>query len=126
MATLNRMINAPHANSREMRAYMQAMLEVTGMFAGQEFPLELFMGNFRTHLEPKANYPYPTLHKSGSGMYNLTREGFTYFSSRLTSEPIIPGQKVGRDDVLQMLRNILASEPPDGWILFRVENPANA
>ena len=126
MATLNRLLEEPVANSRDMRAYMQAILEVTGLFAGQEFPLELFMKNYATHLKPKGNYPYATLAKAGDGLYSLTPEGITFFKSRLTSSPAIANQRVGRDNVVGMLRCILASSPPPGWESFEVPLSANA
>jgi len=120
------MIDLPASNSRAMRAYMQAILEVTGLTANQSFPLELFMENYRTHLSPKAKFPHATLRKNPDGMYSLTQQGARFFSSRLTPEPIVRGQKVSRDEVLEMVRNILAIEPPDGWKSFAVEFSANA
>jgi hypothetical protein len=126
VATLNRLVEEPSSNSRDMRAYMQAILEVTGLFAGQDFPLELFMRNYATHLAPKVKYPHAMLVKASNGLYSLTPEGATFFRSRLTSAPAIAGQKVGRDNVVSMLRCILASSPPPGWQSFEVPLSANA
>jgi hypothetical protein len=126
VTTLNRLINMPPANSRAMRAYMQAILEITGMYAQQQFPLERFMKNFATHLSPKQCYPYATLRREADGLYTLTAEGAEYFSSRLSPEPIVPGQKVGRSEVVEMMRSILASVPLPGWEAFDVEFAENA
>ncbi|NVK41576.1 MAG: hypothetical protein HWE39_10065 [Oceanospirillaceae bacterium] len=124
MATFNRIATPPNANTSEMRAYMQALLEVSGMMAGQAFPLGLFMKNFKTHLEPKRSYPYAVLIKSGE-LYSLTPEGVGFFSSRLTSSPVVSGQKVSREEVLSMTRKILQAEPPEGWLQFQVDLPEN-
>ena len=126
MTTLNRMIELPSANSRAMRAYMQAILETTGLMAGQSFPIELFMKNYRTHLEPKANYPHTTMRKNGDGTYEITPEGIEYFSSRLTPVPAVAGQKVSRHEVLEMLRAIVAPVALDGWEPFEVQLRENA
>lgn len=126
MTPLNRMIEVPSANSRAMRAYMQAILEVTGLAAGQMFPMELFMKNYKTHLEPKSNYPHPTMLKNAGGIYQLTPEGQYYFSSRLTQDPVVTGQKVSRSEVVEMIRAIVAPTVPDGWESFEVWLPENA
>jgi len=112
---VNRLINPPAAASRDMRAYMQAMLEVTGLMAGESFPLEVFMGNYRTHLKPKENYPHACLTKDSFGKYSLTAEGVHFFSSRLTEEPVIPTQRVSRPEVVDMIRAIVSSQPESGW-----------
>jgi hypothetical protein len=115
MDVLNKLISPPNANSPDMRAYMQAILEVTGLMAGQEYPLEKFMGNYETHLKPKVRYPHATLRKEIAGMYSLTPEGVRFFSSRLTKNPIIKGQMVTRAEVIEMIRAIVAAEPRSGW-----------
>ena len=125
MDRLNRLINPPSANSRAMRAYMQAILETTGLMAGQEFPLELFMSNYRTHLQPKMHFPHATLSRNSEALYALTPEGVTFFSSRLTPQPIVSGQKVSRSEVLEMVREIVAPEPSEGWQAFEVESAEN-
>ena len=51
MRILNKMVDPPPANSREMRAYMQAILEATGLMAGERFDIARFMRNYRTHTE---------------------------------------------------------------------------
>ena len=121
MTTLNRLIELPSANSRAMRAYMQAILETTGLMAGQAFPMELFMRNYRTHLEPKANFPHATMRKNGDGTYELTTEGVQYFSSRLTQAPVIAGQTVSRSEVMEMMRAIVAPAATEGWESFEVQ-----
>ena len=126
MTTLNRMMELPSANSRVMRAYMQAVLETTGLMAGQAFPMELFMKNYRTHLEPKANFPHATMRRNGDGTYELTPEGVQYFSSRLTQEPAVAGQKVSRAEVVEMLRAIVGPVALEGWESFEVQLPENA
>ena len=45
MRALNKMITPPPANSRNMRAYMQAILEATGLLAGERFDISRFMRN---------------------------------------------------------------------------------
>lgn len=126
MTTLNRLIDLPPANSRSMRAYMQAILEVTGLMAGQEFPMELFMENYRTHLEPKANFPHATMQKTSADLYQLTPEGFQFFSSRLTQTPAITGQQVYRAEVIEMTRAIVSPEVQSGWEAFSIQLPENA
>lgn len=126
MTTFNKLSDPPTANSRDMRAYMQAILETTGLMAGQSFPLEYFMSNYRTHLTEKTNFNYPTLQKNSDGTYELTPEGYNFFQSRLTSDPILAGQKVSRSEVVEMSRNILASEPHIGWESFDVVLDDNA
>ena len=77
----------PAANSPEMRAYMAALLEVSGMMSRQGFALTEFLGNLRTHLEPKASYPYAALRVEADGLAYLTEEGHRFFASRLTIDP---------------------------------------
>ncbi|MEZ9140446.1 MULTISPECIES: hypothetical protein [unclassified Shewanella] len=120
MEVLNKLVNPPSSNSNNMRAYMQAILEVTGLMSGQKYPLEKFMSNYATHLKPKEKFPYPTLNKNSEGMYNLTPEGVRFFSSRLTGEPIIKGQSVTRDEVINMIKCLVADSPRDGWVKISV------
>lgn len=118
--TLNKLSTPPTANSREMRAYMQAILEVTGLMAGESFPIELFMGNYRTHLEPKKAFPHPCLLRDGMGRYQLTDKGREFFASRLSETPIIPAQTVDRSDVVQMVRKMVSLDTPDEWEQFSI------
>lgn len=109
MRTLNKMINPPPANSRNMRAYMQAIMEATGLMAGERFDISRFMRNYRTHLESGR------LQKHSDGTYSLSEAGRQYFISRLTDEPAVKGQLVCRAEVLEMLHKITASNLPTGW-----------
>lgn len=110
MRTLNKMTAPPPANSREMRAYMQAILEATGLLAGERFNISLFMRNYRTHLESGR------LLKHSDGTYSLSESGRAYFISRLTDGPVVKGQLVSRSDVVEMLRDITADWPTTGWV----------
>lgn len=109
MRILNKMITPPPANSRNMRAYMQAILEATGLMAGERFNISLFMRNYRTHLEHERLLKHP------DGTYLLSESGRQYFISRLTDEPVTKGQLVSRAEVLEMLHKITADDPPTGW-----------
>ena len=109
MRTLNKMIVPPPANSRDMRAYMQAILEATGLMAGERFDISRFMRNYRTHLESRR------LQKHPDGSYSLSENGRQYFISRLTEEPVVKGQLVCRAEVLEMLHKITANNPAPGW-----------
>jgi hypothetical protein len=88
---------------------MQAILEVTGLMAGERFDISRFMGNYRTHLEENR------LQKHGDGTYSLSEAGRRYFISRLTDTPITPGQQVARAEVVEMIRGITAENPGAGW-----------
>jgi hypothetical protein len=109
MRVLNKMLSPPPANSRYMRAYMQAILEATGLLAGERFDISRFMRNYRTHIEAGR------LHRHSDGTYSLSETGRQYFISRLTEDPVVKGQLVSRADVLEMLRNITADQPAEGW-----------
>lgn len=110
MRKLNKLITPPPANSRPMRAYMQAILETTGLMAGESFKISCFMGNYRTHIENNR------LIKHSNEIYSLTEIGRKYFISRLTDEPITRGQLVSRAEVLDMINKITADSPATGWI----------
>ena len=110
MRKLNRMITPPSANSRPMRAYMQAILETTGLMAGESFKISCFMGNYRTHLENNR------LTKNSDGTYSLTEIGRKYFISRLTDKPVTKGQLISRAEILEMINKITADSPANGWI----------
>jgi hypothetical protein len=111
----NKLIELPHANTSEMRSYMAALLEVSGMMSGQGFELTAFMDNFRTHLAPKAGFPFATLRIETNGLVYLTAEGYQYFASRFTNAPITQGQHILRSTVIGYIRNIVAPLPPLGW-----------
>lgn len=112
---LNKLTTVPAANSRPMRAYMAALLEITGMMSGQGFALRKILKNISTHLGPKAQFPHATLREAESGLIYVTPEGHRYFSSRLSGEPIIGGQHVTRREVIEMIKNILAEQIEPGW-----------
>lgn len=114
MAFLNKMITPPTANSRDMRAYMQAILEVTGLMAGERFDISRFMGNYRTHLESGR------LEMHSDGQYSISDEGRQYFISRLTTDPEVKGQVISREEVISMLRQITAESAAPGWQKFEV------
>lgn len=110
MRVLNKMITPPSANSRDMRAYMQAILEATGLLAGERFNISRFMRNYRTHLE------MGRLERHSDGSYSLSVAGRQYFVSRLTDEPVVKGQLVSRLEVIEMLHKITADQPAEGWV----------
>ena len=109
MRVLNKLRVPPPANSRSMRAYMQAILEATGLLAGERFDISRFMGNYRTHIESGR------LQRHSDGKYSLSEEGRRYFVSRLTDEPVTKGQLVSRAEVVEMLNKIIADHPGSEW-----------
>jgi len=109
MKVLYKQVIQPPANSRAMRAYMQAILEATGLLAGERFDISRFMGNYRTHLKSGR------LLRHSDGNYSLSEEGRRYFTSRLTEEPEVSGQLVNRSEVIEMLSKITANQPAPGW-----------
>ncbi len=126
MPILNRW-KSKSTNSSSYRAYMNAALEVTGMMAGQIFPLEEFFGNMSTHLAPKEGMGIgPVLEKLPDGNYILTRDGYEFFTRRLTDQPMQRGRGTTRIEVVEMIRRIVAAEPPEGWEAFDVEFPSNS
>ncbi|WP_420597911.1 hypothetical protein [Neptuniibacter sp.] len=125
MPILNRW-KSNSTNTTLYRAYMNAALEVTGMMAGQRFPLEEFMGNMTTHLSPKEGIGLgPVLEKIEDGNYVLTSDGREFFSRRLTDQPMQVGRGTTREEVLEMIRLIVATEPSEGWEAFEVHFPSN-
>jgi hypothetical protein len=88
---------------------MQAILEATGLMAGEQFDISRFMRNYRTHLEAGR------LQKHSDGSYSLSESGRQYFISRLTEEPVVKGQLVSRAEVIEMIHKITANRPVDGW-----------
>ena len=126
MPVLNRW-KSKSTNTSSYRAYMNAALEVTGMMAGQRFPLEKFMGNMETHLLPKKSIGIgPVLEKLPDGNYILTSDGREFFTRRLTDQPMQSGRGTTIEEVVEMIRCIVATEPPEGWEAFEVEFPTNA
>ena len=113
MRALNKMISPPPPNTRVMRAYMQAILEATGLMAGERFDISRFMGNYRTHLEKSR------LQKHPDGSFSLSDAGRQYFIGRLTDAPVVKGQLVSRSEVIEMLGKITADCPTAGWIPIR-------
>lgn len=109
MRTLYKLAAPPAANTRAMRAYMQAILEVTGLLAGERFDISRFMGNYRTHLSSGR------LLRHADGEYSLSEEGRRYFIRRLSEEPMVKGQLVSRAEVVEMLGKITANQPAPGW-----------
>lgn len=93
---------------------MQAILELTGLMAGERFDISHFMGNYRTHLQSGR------LEKHDDGQYSLSNMGRQYFASRLTSSPAVKGQEVSREEVISMVRDITAVSAPPGWQQFEV------
>ena len=126
MPILNRW-NSKSTNTSSYRAYMNAVLEVTGMMAGQGFPLEEFMGHMATHLAPKEGIDVgPVLEKLNDGNYILTADGYEFFCRRLTDRPMQVGRSTTRGEVVQMIRHIVAPEPSEGWEAFEVDFPSDA
>jgi hypothetical protein len=109
MRVLYKLTTPPSANSRDMRAYMQAILEATGLMAGERFDISKFMSNYKTHLDSER------LVKHKDGTYSLSESGRQYFIRRLTEDPVVKGQLVSRAEVLEMLHKITASSPTAGW-----------
>lgn len=125
MPILNRW-KSKSTNTSSCRAYMNAELEVTGMMAGQRFLLEKYMGNMATHLAPKAGINIgPVFEKQDDGNYVLTADGREFFRRRLTDSPMQQRRATTRDEVVEMIRNIVATEPSEGWEPFEVDFPCN-
>lgn len=112
---LNKMSKPPVINSSEMRAYLAAILEVTGMMSGQGCALKVFLNNLATHMKPKVSFLYATLRESPNGLIYITKPGFRFFASRLSASPIVKGQHVKRSEILQMIRCIVAPTALSGW-----------
>lgn len=110
MQVLYKLAVPPAANTRAMRAYMQAILEATGLLAGECYDISRFMGNYRTHLDSGR------LLRHSDGKYSLSNDGRHYFTRRLTDEPVVKGQLVSRAEVVAMLGKITATQPAPGWI----------
>lgn len=111
MTTLNRLPESERnkTNSRQMRAFMQALLEVSGLLVGEEFDLKSMLGNFNTHVESGR------FDRVSGGKVRLTVAGQEYFAERIFSG------KVSRQEVIEMIRNITCLSPPLGWEPVEVE-----
>ena len=111
MTILNRLPESERnkTNSRQMRAFMQALLEVSGLMAGEEFDLKAMLGNFKTHMDAGR------FESVAGGKVRLTRLGREYFSERLFSG------KVSREEVIEMIKNITAECPPPNWVPKEVQ-----
>lgn len=106
MDHLNRLTKSPPSNSRTMKAYWQAILEVAGLLAGEKFDVTRFMTNYRTHAKNGR------LICSADG-WTLSPAGREYFCQRLSTH------KVSRQEVVNMIRLITAEEPAAGWERIR-------
>lgn len=89
-----------------MKAYWQAILEVTGMLAGEAFDVNLFMGNYRTHIDSGRLIP-------SVGGLMLSSEGREYFCQRIAKS------QVSRQEVVEMIRLITANKPAIEWKRIR-------
>jgi hypothetical protein len=111
MVTLNRlpMSERNKTNSRHMRAFMQALLETSGLLAGQEFDLKAMLGNFKTHIDNGRFEPI------SQNKVRLTNVGREYFAERLYSG------KVTREEVINMTINITSRSPLPDWEPVEIE-----
>ncbi len=85
---------------------MAAVLEVTGMDQGKDYPLNKFLSNFRTHLDSQR------IVRSPDG-YRLTPAGQDYFKDRYSAGS---PQHVDQAEVEQMIRGIKTGSGTDEWI----------
>jgi hypothetical protein len=85
---------------------MAAVLEITGMDQGKAYPLNKFLGNFRTHLDSQRIV-------RGPDGYRLTPAGQDYFKDRYSAGS---PQHVDRAEVEQMIRSIKTGSGIDEWI----------
>ena len=92
-------------NGRKLWTYMAAILEVTGMAQGKVYPLNKFMGNFKTHLDNNRIV-------RADGGYRLTPTGIDYFNDRYNSGS---RQHIERSDVKIMVHT-MTSGVNDEWI----------
>lgn len=67
------------------------------------------LGNFKTHLDEGR------FEEADAGRVVLTELGRNYFSDRLAE------QKLSREEVLEMTRNVTSLEPIQGWERVEVE-----
>lgn len=101
---LHRLRTTP--GGRKLWTYMAAILEVTGMDQGKAYPLNKFLGNFKTHLDSQRIVRDPD-------GYRLTPVGQDYFRDRhITGSP----QFVQRAEVEQMITGIKTGSGIDEWI----------
>jgi len=92
-------------SGKELFAYMAAILEVTGMMKGDEYPIKKFLGNISTHLEAER------IIRSGNG-YKLTAKGVDYFMDRFN---IANSQCVSRGEVDRMIKGITTGVGAGTW-----------
>ena len=92
-------------SGRKLWTYMAAILEVTGMAQGKVYPLNKFLGNFKTHLDDSR-----IVHVNGG--YQLTPTGIDCFSDRYNSGS---RQHIERSDVKIMV-HAMTSGVNDDWI----------
>ncbi len=111
MIFLNRLPESERnkTNTRQMRAYMQALLEVSGLLAGEAFELRAMLGNFGTHMDAGR------FESVADGKVRLTTSGREYFSERLLSGAVT------REEIIEMIRNITAETPPPNWVTLAVK-----
>ena len=93
-------------SGRKLWTYMAAVLEVTGMNQGESFPLNKFLGNFKTHLDSQRI----VLNPDG---YQLTPAGQDYFKDRYSAGS---PQHVDQAEVEQMIRGIKTGQGVDEWV----------
>lgn len=91
---------------RKLWTYMAAILEVTDMINGATYPLNKFLGNFKTHLEAQRIERTP-------GGYKLSPKGQDYFSDRYNAGS---PQHIDRAEVEQLIRGIKTGAGTDEWI----------
>jgi hypothetical protein len=93
-------------SGKKLWAYMAAILAVTGMAKGGVFPLNKFLGNFKTHLDSQRIVRV-------AGGYQLTSVGKDYFQDRFS-----PGspQHIDRYEVDQMVRGINTGVGPEASV----------
>lgn len=93
-------------SGRKLWTYMAAILEVTGMISGEAYPLNKFLGNFKTHLDAQRIVRVPT-------GYKLTPKGQDYFTDRYNAGS---PQHIDRAEVEQFIRGIKTGAGTDDWI----------
>lgn len=93
-------------SGRRLWTYMAAILEVSGMIRGEVYPLNKFLGNFKTHLDAQR------ISRTPAG-YQLTPTGKDYFNDRYNAGS---PQHIDRAEVEQFVRGIKTGAGTDEWI----------
>ena len=93
-------------SGKRLWTYMAAILEVTGMIKGEAFPLNAFLGNFKTHLDAQR------IMRSSDG-YKLSQKGLDYFNDRYASGS---PQHIDRAEVEQYMHGIQTGFGTEEWI----------